>query len=66
MSTGILWLVVIVLIVTGLVRLLEPGVAFFIVLAVLPFVVVIFFVREQHVRLLRQCVGRYRQRMKCY
>ena len=50
MRTGILWLVAIGLMVKGLVRLLEPGVAFFIVLAVLPFILVIFFVREQHVR----------------
>jgi|FLYN01.1.fsa_nt_gi hypothetical protein len=59
MQARIVWIVAVALIVIGLARLLEPGMSFLIFLAVLPYILVIFFVREQHIRYLRQCVERY-------
>lgn len=43
----------------GLWLLLEPGITFLMVVGILPFVLVVFLVREQWIWQLRQCIQRY-------
>lgn len=54
------WVLPAVIIFTLLVFLLqEPGVAFFMVIVLLPFVLVQFVIQEDYVRATRRCLERY-------
>ena len=61
MQTWIMCLVTGLVIVIGLVILLDPSLAVFLVAAIVPYVLITFIVRKQQVTQTRKCVERYVQ-----
>jgi hypothetical protein len=55
----VIFLLVVVSILVGLWLLLEPGVAFMIVVGLMPFIMVLFFVRNRAICDIRLCLEQY-------